>query len=558
MTSHTKSWFTDLLVLTLIIGIFYSLFLGTRPLMVPDEGRYAEIAREMALTDDYITPHLNGIKYLEKPPLFYWMETLAVKTMGLSEGSLRLAPMIFGILGCLVTYIAARKLYGRRSALLATCILASSGLYYIVSHMVILDILLTVFLSCCLFCFILGVREPPGRSRDGYLWGMYIFAALAMLSKGLVAVLLPGMIIFAWILVFKEWRQLKSYRLITGSLIFLSIVLPWHWMIQLQNPEFFHYYFIDEHFERYLTHYANHEEPIWFFTVCIILGFFPWVAFLVQSFMFNLPKKWQDYSQYKESIFLILWAALIFLFFSFSHSKLISYIAPIFPALAILMGHYFSHLWTSRERQKSLVAGFVIILTMGLAFSLGGLATIETHLLSLKIMEDINYLYLSFILLILMTLISVWLYAFSHVRIAFISLSVFTVFFLVSLNLSYSVLNSRSAKSLALTAKPLLGEGDQLIIFHTYCQDVPVYVDNIVTVVDWKGELDFGRQHQKDSSNWMIFDKEFYRLWGNPKKQRYMVMDQNEYHVLRGRNVPLYLLAETPRYVLVTNMSSRE
>lgn len=114
-TSRKSTWFLDLFILTLAISLLYGIFLGSRPLMVPDEGRYSEIPREMLVTNDFITPHLNGLPYLEKPPLFYWLEALPIKLFGLNEWSLRSIPALLGLLGCLMTYLASRLLYDRRT-----------------------------------------------------------------------------------------------------------------------------------------------------------------------------------------------------------------------------------------------------------------------------------------------------------------------------------------------------------------------------------------------------------------------------------------------------------
>ncbi len=344
MKSTTHSWLKDLIFLTLSIGLLFVSFMGSRPLMVPDEGRYAEIPREMVASGDYVTPRLNDIKYFEKPPMTYWLESATIQLFGMSEWSLRAPLALLGLIGCLIVYVAGRKLFDRRSGILASFVLATNFLYFTLVHFIIPDLPMTIFLTVSLLCFILGEREPPGRKRIFYFWMLYIFAALATLTKGLIGIVFPGMIIFVWVLITNEWRSLKQYFLPSGMLIFLVIAAPWHMLMQLRNPEFFQFYFVEQHFLRYLTEYAHRSQHKWFLSACIILGFFPWIGFLVQSFKFHWPK-WAARQQHKVTIFLMTWAIMIFLFFQLSQSLLLSYALPIIPPLALLTGHYLSSQW---------------------------------------------------------------------------------------------------------------------------------------------------------------------------------------------------------------------
>src|SRR5437773_5352564 len=159
-------WFRDLLVLTLLLGSFFGFKLGERALWSPDEGRYSEIAREMVVTGDYITPRFDGIKFFEKPPLFYWLQSASIKAFGLNEWSLRLWPAMFALLGCLAVYAGGRKLFGRRTALLACVVLATSGLYYAMSRVSDLDMGLSALLTCALISsyWARGSRRDSGAA----------------------------------------------------------------------------------------------------------------------------------------------------------------------------------------------------------------------------------------------------------------------------------------------------------------------------------------------------------------------------------------------------------
>ena len=159
-----------MLLLTLLLTVFFGWGLGSRALWQPDEGRYVEIPREMTVTGDYITPRLNGVKYFEKPVLFYWLQAGAIKVFGISEWAMRLWPATFALIGCLAVYVAGRKLYDRRTGLIAAVVLATAPLHYFLGRAVTLDMAVSALLAVALFAFLLGTREPPGHARRNYFW----------------------------------------------------------------------------------------------------------------------------------------------------------------------------------------------------------------------------------------------------------------------------------------------------------------------------------------------------------------------------------------------------
>ena len=324
--------------------------LGSRPLNVPDEARYSEIPREMLVSHDFVTPHINNIKYFEKPPLFYWIQAASLHTFGLNEWSARLMNALMALIGCLGTYVAGRKLYNRKTGWFAALSLSSSLLYFILARFVSPDTTVSVLICFALFSFILR-----------YYYLLYIFAALAVLAKGLIGIIFPGAIIFLWLLFTKNWRILKQCKLITGTLLFLAITVPWHVLVQLKNPEFFNFYFITQQFSRYLTMSAGRYEPIWYYIPLLLLGLFPWTGFLVGTAQTTDRKNPID-------LFLLISAVFIFVFYSVSHSKLIPYILPCVPFVALLMGKYFA---SENKSKLSLWCGFIIpaLMCAGLAIT---------------------------------------------------------------------------------------------------------------------------------------------------------------------------------------------
>ncbi len=288
----------DSLLITLIIGIAYALFLGHYALINPDEGRYAEIAREMVANHQWIAPHLNYLLYFEKPILFYWLEASAISLFGLSEWVIRLWPAILGVFGCVLTYFATQKIYDRLTGFYAAFILASSFLYFGLAHYANLDMAVTIMITACLFTFLLGIQAPVGWHRRKYMWLAAVFAGLAVLTKGLIGVVFPVAIIGIYVLFLKEWAELKRWYLPTSLFIFLLVALPWHIAIQLKHPSFAYFYFITQQFSRYATLSATRYEPFYFYSMVFLVGFFPWSAFIFQS-IFRFWPRWRERKQHK-------------------------------------------------------------------------------------------------------------------------------------------------------------------------------------------------------------------------------------------------------------------
>jgi 4-amino-4-deoxy-L-arabinose transferase-like glycosyltransferase len=361
------TWAIDILFLILFLGILTFFWLGSRPLFVPDEGRYAEIAREMVNNGDFITPYLNGIKYFEKPILFYWLTAAAIKIGGLNFWVIRSVNALLGLMGCLATYYTARQLFDRQTGLVAACILGTNLLYFIMSRMISLDLPVTVFMTLSLYAFILStIAKSPTAARH-LQWSAAVMAACAVLTKGLIGIIFPALIILIWLISNKKWFIIKPSHLITCLLIFIAIAAPWHLIISLKHPEFPYFYFVEQHFLRYSTKEVGHYQPIWFFIPWLMAGFFPWIIFLPQAvFKFF---SWKKRHQYTYELFFLIWAVTIFIFFSFSKSKLIPYILPIFPPLAILVARY---LTMDNHHRKILISyqmiAFTSVLLIAFAF----------------------------------------------------------------------------------------------------------------------------------------------------------------------------------------------
>src|SRR3954463_6213288 len=299
--------------------------LGLRPLYKADESRYAEIPREMVASGDWVTPRLNGFKYFEKPPLQYWATATFFSLFGEQDWAARLWSALAAIAGVAMVFFAGKKLFSREAATLGAVLLAGCPIYVMLAQINTLDMALSFFLAAAIFAFALG--------RYYVFWAA---CALAVLSKGLIGIVLPAGTIGLYILVKWDWSLLKKMKIFTGGLLFLLIAAPWFIWVSLRNQEFAHFFFIQEHFQRFTTKMHGRYQPMWFFVPILLAGLAPWLL----AFFASLKSFFKRQEGFDSALFLALWCAVVFIFFSISGSKLPSYILPMFPALVLLMGRW--------------------------------------------------------------------------------------------------------------------------------------------------------------------------------------------------------------------------
>ena len=535
-------------ILVLVFLVVWFCNLDYRSLVRPDEGRYAEIAREMALTGDWTTPRLNGIKYFEKPPLQYWMTAAAYKAFGEHEWTARLWAALTGFAGVLMVGFAGARLFGRRAALYSALVLASSVLYAAIGHMNTLDMGVTFCLTLGLLGFLLAQRGEAG-TRETRLWMLLAWTAMGFgfLSKGLIGLALPAAAMAAYALVHRDISFLKRFEPVAGSAIMLAIVLPWIIAVSIANPEFPHFFFIHEHFQRFLTQVHHRAAPWWYFAPILIAGALPWTAMLGQA----LIAAWKgdpNGRSFKPRRFLLLYAAVIFLFFSASQSKLASYILPIFPALALLVGE-----WLTRIRGRTLTWLILPIAVLGLT---GAIASpFAVNFASEKVPAALYALFSRWILAGTLTLLAAACLAMffawrSRVEGAIVALGVGGLLFVQLIMTGHETLSpSYSTSHLAGTIRPLLDAETPFYSVRTYEHTLPFYIKRTVTLVDYEDEFDFGLKQQPELE--IPTMEEFEVRWRNDRKAL-AIMGPDIYRELTGRALPMRLLAADARRVIVS------
>ena len=552
----------DLVLLMCFIGIIYGMFLGARPLVNPDEGRYSEIPREILVTHDYITPHLNNIKYFEKPPLFYWLQAASIKTFGIKEWSLRLVTMLFGIMGALLTYLIARKIFNRSVGVMSALILTTTQLYYVMAHTVTLDMALTFFVTATIYTFLLSTRQEIAATKRLYIYLAVIFAALAVLTKGLIGIILPGASIAIWLFIFNKWRFLKNIYLPTAVLLFLTIVLPWHILAQIKNPEFLKFYFIDQQFLRYSTNIAARSHSNFIYIIVLLIGYLPWSFVLLQTLYFYLKDKAKNLIKYKDSVLLIIWTIFTILFFSFSKSKLPPYILPAFIPLSILTANYLyvAHKKNARAIGSGLISSLIVFSTGFVAWIIFA-KTIAPTLAKTILFSSKQVMLVSIIFVLIITGISVALILYRREKFKLVFITIIATFTLnlIPLNYAAKTFTLTSTKNFAATIKPHLKPDSVVISYAAYYQDLPVYLQKYIKIVRWRGELDFGAKHQNDYQKYLINNNTFARYWQNGKIDVYMIIAKNKYNNLVNeyKNLKFYILQESDLLLLLANHGAK-
>lgn len=566
MPSHihmrkTNDWIVDLGYLSLVFIVFYFIWLGSYPLFIPDEGRYSEVAREMVATGDYITPRVNGVVFLDKPILYYWFQALAINLFGIKEWALRLFPALFGISGCLIVYICGRKLFNRRTGLISAIILATTPLYFGSAHYANLDLEVAVLVSGTLLFFITATKTHGSTQRYFYI-AMYFFAALAFLTKGLIAIAFPCLIGGTWMMCMRDWNILKKMQLLMGIFLFLVITLPWYILVQHANPEFLHYFFITQQVTRFLSAAAfNNPTPFWFYLPVVFIGFFPWSMFLPQTFINSYQRIRHNRSQHGTELYLLLWFVIVFVFFSIPRSKTLGYILPVYPPLALLVGYYIETAWNNAQQEKT---SWTIAMYASCSILLAGLFLLVPYKNWFALSAHFTpYLITISILSILSAAISLSL-IFKDRLLPFFSLCVITSSLcLAVIAVGSTYLNQNSAKPLVTELKTIIKPQDEVINYFKFYHDVPLYLEQRITLVanwqdpdiaqkdNWVRELWYGMPFQETNS-WLINEPVFWERF-NSDHRVFVFLNDNYFDQFKAVAQHYFVLGKQNDIILLSN-----
>lgn len=543
--------------LVLLFSTFLLFDIGGRHISSPDEGRYIEIPREMVETGDYVLPRLNGVLYFEKPPLFYWLQASAIDLLGISEWSMRLWPALLGLFGCWMTYAVGARFYGRTAGVVSAAILATTLLYYALARFVTIDMAVSTFVTAALFAFLLSAEEEDEKRAIRWARAGHVAAALAVLSKGLIGVLLPGLVGLVWIAMLGRWSFVRRALCPTGVLLFLAIAVPWHVLAAMRNHDFLWFYFVHEHLMRFTTDVHRRDEPLWYFFAVVAVGFLPWTGYLWHAIKEALPSSWATRRAHPVELFLLLWAAIVFVFFSISSSKLPPYILPIFPPLALLVGRAIAPRLEALRPDDMPVGRFLFAGFFGLL----GLAVFVAYRLPAVRSDDAVGPYPS-VAPIVFGMATVFVLAAAAaalltrkfgLRATFASALVAGAVGWTGVSLVASKADPNSVKPVAEAINAYRHNGERVASFATFFYDLPVYIDDKIIVVNNTGEFEFGMT-QEDVSRHVMTVADFSKLW-NGRDLMFMVVRKRLFRSWEAQGVPLHMcvIKRTDRAVGLAN-----
>ena len=368
--------------------IAYILPLGERALFVPDETRYAEIPREMIASGDWGVPHLNGLRYFEKPPLGYWMNAASIVLFGENVFAVRLPSALAAGLTALMVFVLVGRVLRRHSgtqedaSILAALIFLSCFEVFGVGNTAVLDTLFSFFLAATIATFFLATEEPPGSwSERGFLLLAGLWCGHSFLTKGFLAFAIPALVLAPYLVWERRFRDLiRMSWLPLLAAVFLA--LPWAVFVHLREPDFWRFFFWNEHVRRFLSDSAQHKESFWYFFMAAPGAFMPW-TFLIPAALPGIGKRLNEAGpRGRLARFSVCWLSLPFLFFSVSSGKLLTYILPCFPPFAILLAFGLLHALGGNGRSRifhwgvmgnALLFSFILIALVGVqVFGYGG------------------------------------------------------------------------------------------------------------------------------------------------------------------------------------------
>jgi 4-amino-4-deoxy-L-arabinose transferase-like glycosyltransferase len=315
------------------------IYLGTttnRGVIDYDEGYYSQAARQMTASGDWVTPFANGVRFLEKPPLMYWLTAASFRIFDVSEFALRL-PTAFGVMALVwVVTLIGRRTCGERAAVFAGLCMACSAGTFLFTREALHEIWMVLFLTLALYAFLQWYLNPAHSLRHALLF--YAASACGFMTKSLIGIVFPAAIVAVFFMISREWPDWRRLHLLPGSLLFLALTVPWHWLAAARNSGFLYYFFVNEQILRFL---GKHDPPVvWSVPLLLFWGlipvwFFPWTAFLPAAF--GASRRPAGDSQRAMVRLAIAWAVLVVGFFSFS-ARLEHYAFPLLPALSLLVG----------------------------------------------------------------------------------------------------------------------------------------------------------------------------------------------------------------------------
>jgi 4-amino-4-deoxy-L-arabinose transferase-like glycosyltransferase len=488
----------------------------------PDEARYAEIAREMVSGGSLVIPHLNYVIYVEKPPLLYWLTSISFAVFGINEFAARLSVALFGVLGVAATAWFAARCFGTRHALVAGAILATIPLYATMAQVLTTDMMLTTFLTIANFALFLHWREG-GR----WCWLGYVAIALGVLTKGPVAIILPLLGMLAFLVWERDWRGvIARFRVLGGLGLVVVISAPWFISMIVLVPGYFDFYFVGEHLRRAFQVSYSHGEPVYFYVPVLLAGLLPWsllVPFLT----------WRRLEPNPARRFCVAAAVSTSVVFSCASAKLIPYILPAVPPIAILIADGIISCAWPFETQRRAVAppDSRILAESGPLLGILGAVAIAAGIFAARFASPYPMYMQRALLGVGAVLVAggAIVTALFLVRLngAGITALILTTAFAL-MGASWARIEAEPLRSYAVLAREIaLRAPDATVIcYHRYVQALPFYTRKRVVLVGARTELGFGSRLAPEAGEYFLKnDADLLRLW-HSSGEKVLVLDE--------------------------------
>lgn len=362
-----SSWLRTSPIKLGLISVWLFVCATVRFLSIPDEGRYADISRHMFESGDWLVPRLDGLPFIHKPPMLHWLSSIAMHIFGVHVWVVRLVPVLAASLLLIGTYLFVRKYLSQKIAELSILMMATNLLFFGSSQYVNHDLLLATGITLSVFCLV----DFSLCNRKAMLFLGYFFAASAFLTKGLIGILIPGMILLPWLLYTRQYKRIPAFFNPFALLFLAALTLPWLYQMQQIYPDFLHYFFIDQQFNRFHSNQFNNKQSWFFYLVILLVSLLPWLLTLRWT---GLRTMLQQQRLNPIGQLLIWWLVSVVIFFSIPPSKLAGYILPALTPLIILCAVAFEKSTLNTQQltrmQKYAPAAFVGLLGFVLAATL--------------------------------------------------------------------------------------------------------------------------------------------------------------------------------------------
>ena len=541
--SEARAW----LVLLAACGVAWFAVLGLRPLFNPDEGRYAQIPAEMLASGDFILPRLDGVVYLEKPPLQYWTTALALRVFGHNEWAARFSTAASAALALVFIWLLGRRAFGAEHGLMAAAMTASMLLYVFMGQLITLDMALSCFLTIAVVSFCLGQleRERAPAACRGWMLACWAAMAAATLTKGLVGLVIPGSVLVLYTLLQRDRAAWRHLHLVKGLALYALIVLPWFLLVERAHRGALDFLIVHEHFQRYLTTVHERYQPWWYFLPILAAGSLPWLPQAARALLTGWRAS-RPPGSFDPARVLWVGAAFVLVFFSLSDSKLAPYVVPVLPLLALL----------GAGRGPAAVAGLrqaaLLQAALGVALAAGivlyGRRTLDAE--AAATLTALRPWLIAVTGVLLLGGLGAWRLGTRSFGAAARALAAsgFAVALLLIVGGAGSIAARWSGRGLLAAAGPL-APGAPLYAVRCFDWTAPFYTGRFVTPVEWRGELDYGLKFEPDRG--LAGLPEFTAIW-RELPSGYALLPLATGRRLAASGLPMRSLAQDFNHVLVS------